>query len=47
MAISNTECDQNYYRISPSKAQYSSRKGILKKGHQRIEIKSQDISETV
>ena len=47
MGISNREWDQIYCRISPREAQYSSRQGISKKGPQRIEIKPQDISETV
>ena len=42
ISISNRECNHNYYRIPPSKAQYSSGKG-----QQRIKIQSQDISETV
>ena len=37
----------NYCRISPREAQYSSRQGISKKGQQQMEIKPQDISETV
>ena len=47
MGISNREWDHIYCRISPREAQYSSRQGISKKGPQRIEIKPQDISETV
>ena len=37
----------NYCRISPRKAQYSSGQRISRKGQQKMEIKSKDISETV
>ena len=47
VGISNREWDHNYFRISPRETQYSSGQGISKKGQQQMEIKSQDVSETV
>ena len=47
MGISNWEWNHSCCIISPTEVQYSSRQGISKKGQERMEIKYQNISESL